>query len=101
MKYALLIRAYVEYFRSHPADRAGLAFVEVDPALGRVACLTEEVGHRWVAWLQTHPAWSPVPITHRLRRQMRHLEQATVDEQRQFQGALRHAIAKLDFGEDR
>jgi hypothetical protein len=101
MKYALLIRAYVEYFRSHPTDRAGLAFVEVDPALGRVACLTEEVGHRWVAWLQTHPAWSPGPITHRLRRQMRHLEQATVDEQRQFQGALRRAIAQLDFGEDR
>ena len=97
----LLITAYVAYFRMHPEDREGLKFLEVDPAIGPMACLTEDVGKRWVAWLRTDPAWTSRPIARRLSRQMQRLDQATPAAQCRFQTALRHAIAQLDFGEDR
>ena len=99
--YDLLIKAYVEYFRQHPHDREGLKFIEVMPEIGPMACMTEEVGQRWMAWLQVDPAWAAPSIARRLGRQMRQVDEGSPAAQRQFQAALRHAMAQLDYGEDR
>jgi hypothetical protein len=96
--YELLIKAYVEYFRQHPQDRQGLAFVEADPALGPLACLAEDVGARWVAWLETDAAWTPPLVAWRLGQDMQQLDEVSPEEQRQFQVALRQALAQLDRG---
>ena len=92
--YELLIKAYVEYFRQHPHDRQGLAFVEVDPAQDPIACLAEDVGARWVAWLETDAAWTPPLVAWRLGQEMQQLDEAPLDEQRRFQVALRQALAQ-------
>jgi hypothetical protein len=96
--YELLIKAYVEYFRQHPQDRQGLAFAEADPALGPLACLAEDVGARWVAWLETDAAWTPPLVAWRLGQEMQQLDEASPEEQRQFQVALRQALAPWDRG---
>jgi hypothetical protein len=51
-----------------------------------------------VAWLETDAAWTPPLVAWRLGQDMQQLDEASPEEQRQFQVALRQALAPWDRG---
>ena len=97
--YELLIKAYIEYFQAYPSERERLQFISIDSTAEPRTVMPEDVGARWLAWLQTDAAWTPASITRPLQQEMERLQHAPLDEQRQFETALRHALAQLAFGE--